>query len=71
MEGVKIEGVEREGVRKRVEGWFTDNQNLTSSVRRSFPHLTLHYTHQHTHTSMHCFVTKASCVRSQNVGTAK
>ena len=41
-----MEGVKREGVRKRVEG---SDSKQTSSVSRSFPHPTLHNTHTNTH----------------------
>ena len=52
-----MEGVKREGVRRGlVEG--SDSKQM-SSVSRSFPHPTLHYTHthQHTHTCENSFVT--------------
>ena len=47
-----MEGVKREGVRRElVEG--SDSKQM-SSVSRSFPHPTLHYTHTYipTHTNM-------------------
>ena len=48
-----MEGVKREGVRRGlVEG--SDSKQM-SSVSRSFPHPTLHYTH--THTCENSFVT--------------
>ena len=43
-----MEGVKREGVRRGlVEG---SDSKQRSSVSRSFPHPTLHYTHTHTNT---------------------
>ena len=62
-------GCQKGGVRKRVEG--SDSKQSEMNVQCEQIISTLSPSTTHTNAHMHSFVTRASCVRSQKVGTAK
>ena len=55
----------------QVEGRDSRQSEMNIQCEQFISTSDLLYTYQHTHTCMHIFLTRSSCVRSHNVGTAK